>query len=131
MPWHLAESVMCPNQSMQVPQYDAAAFSADVIDNWGHLSSALREDQGELHSQMHALGDLCKREPSAGREILVFLENVLVDPHASSEIENAVAISFLDWSEIDSLGFRTGLGPVVSDVVRTQWERFNGASRSR
>src|SRR5262249_1582637 len=92
---------------MQMSQlgYDEVAFSRDVIARWGHMCNALMEDDGLLHAQMGHLGGLCEDQPEVAPEVFELLEGLLVRKDTISEIENAVAISFLDWERVQRLGF--------------------------
>ena len=85
--------------------YDEAAFSKDVISKWGDICGALIEDQRLLHPQMAHLARLCEARPEAASEIFLFLEDLLVRANVTSEIENAVAISLLDWEKVQRLGY--------------------------
>jgi len=102
---------------MLIPQYDSIEFSKDVIARWGHLSEDLLNDENLLHVQMGHLGRLCISEPSEAESILQFLEDAMARPDAISEIENAVAISFLDWAELSALGPRVVLPTHIAQVI--------------
>ena len=111
-----------------VPSYDENAFSKDVISRWGSLSEDLADDENLLHPQMAALARLCLHTPQICDDILRFLESILGRKDAISEIENAVAISFLQWPELKSVTSDDAIAPTVASVVRTQWERFGSNS---
>ena len=104
--------------------YDEASFSDDVIARWGMLSEELIEDAGLLHPQMATLGHLFVEFPNARTDILAFLSEVLSKRNSISEIENAVAISFIEWPELRALSDQQNVPSNVIDVVRTRWERF-------
>ena len=108
--------------------YDERAFSADVISRWGELSDDLEYDKNLLHPQMGALGRLCVESPRACNEILSFLESILAREDAISEIENAIAISFIRWPDLRKAVGETKIAPEVFNVVRTQWEQFGNNS---
>ena len=108
--------------------YNENSFSKDVVSRWGMLSDELADDKNLLHPQMFALSRLCLENPDARNDILVFLEELLVRKDAISEIENAIAISFLQWPELDSMGVGATIAPKVADVVKTQYERFGSNS---
>jgi hypothetical protein len=103
--------------------YDEAAFSRDVIARWGHIDDALIDDERLLHVQMAHLGRVSRTSAKAASEIFEFLEGLLARKDAISEIENAVAISFLDWSEIEELGLASQLPPKLRQTIQNQWER--------
>ena len=107
-----------------VPSYDENDFSKDVISRWGSLSEDLADDENLLHPQMAALGRLCLGTPQVCEDILGFLESILARKDAISEIENAIAISFLQWPELKSANADAAVAPTVINVVRSQYERF-------
>jgi hypothetical protein len=102
---------------MLIPQYDSIAFSKDAIARWGHLSEDLLDDENLIHTQMGHLGRLCISVPSEAESILQFLEETMARPDAISEIENAVAISFLDWAELSALGPGVVLATHLAQVI--------------
>ena len=108
-----------------ISSYDASAFSQDVIYKWGALSDELADYENLLHPQMAALGRVWIDNPQTREEILEFLDRTLTRSDAIFEIETAVAISFLQWPELES---SASVAPKVAAVVRTQWERFGSNS---
>lgn len=102
--------------------YNEKSFSRDVIDQWGSFSDELADNENLLHPQMAALGRLCRSNHAECVNVLKFLEEILARRDVVSEIENAVAISFLDWPELKTLG--ADIAPNVSEIVRKQWETF-------
>jgi len=109
-----------------VAGYNEDSFSDDVISRWGPLSEELRDDANLLHPQMAALGRLCQSNSENCSDILRFLEGVLNRNDAIAEIENAIAISFLQWPELKAMADGLEVAPRVVQVVQTQWERFGG-----
>src|SRR5262249_17437174 len=103
--------------------YDEVAFSRDVIARWGHICDALIDDDGLLHPQMGQLARLCEDHPEVALDVFEFLEGLLVRKDTISEIENAVAISFLDWERVQRLGFSTQLPTNIAGTIKEQWER--------
>jgi len=103
--------------------YDEVAFSRDVIARWGHICGALIDDDGLLHPQMGHLGRLCEDHPEVAFDVFQFLEGLLVRKDTISEIENAVAISFLDWERAQRLGISAQLPANIADTIKQQWER--------
>jgi len=86
-----------------VPQYDEKAFSADVIARWGNKQPGLVQMAGLLHVQMGELAALCMHSPELAEEVFWFLDEVVNRPDVISEIENAVAISFVEWPDAQEL----------------------------
>ena len=113
---------------MLVQQYDEKAFSNDVVARWGHLSVGLTDDAGLLHLQMGDLAALCLSCPDICNEVLGFLSEVLARTDAISEIENAVAISFIEWPQLIALAEVHTVPSNVGEIVRRQWERHGAGS---
>ena len=44
-------------------------------------------------------------------------------PTAISEIENAVAISFLEWPDLERIGSNIDVPKTIARIVRDQWKR--------
>jgi len=108
--------------------YNEAQFSKDVISRWGHIDDCLIDDEGLLHVQMAHLGRVCKNNPKIAPEIFEFLEALLHRNDAISEIENAVAISFLDWPEVRECGFQDKLPPTLKQTIEEQWKRYEAGT---
>ncbi|MFN6115056.1 MAG: hypothetical protein ACK46C_04165 [Flavobacteriales bacterium] len=106
-----------------VPQYDERAFSADVIARWGDLQPWLKDDADLLHAQMGHLADQSREYPEKADEIFRFLVEVMQRQDTIAEIENAVAISFLEWPEVQELAKALTLPQSVLDVIKEQWIR--------
>jgi hypothetical protein len=104
--------------------YDEAAFSRDVIARWADICDALIDDEGLLHQQMGHIGRLCKAHPEVAPQVFRFLEALLARNDAISEIKNAVAISFLDWEDVQRLGFSEQLPANVEEIIKEQWKRY-------
>src|SRR5262245_12845222 len=84
--------------------YGNAQFSADAVSRFPSLRSDLEEDAELLHVQMGTLAGavrvaLNRGETQLPLEICAFLDEALKNPRAISEIENAVAISFVEAKE--------------------------------
>jgi hypothetical protein len=102
----------------QVPPpsgYDEVAFSRDVIARWADVCHALIDDKGLLHPQMWHLGRMCEAHPEVAPEVFQFLEELLVRKDTICEIRNAVAISFLDWEDVQRLGFSERLPTNIAE----------------
>ncbi len=105
--------------------YDEKAFSRDVIAKWGDINNGLIDDKDLLHIQMahlaQAIIESFKRgDGSIGEEILVFISQALNRTDAVSEIENAVAISFIEYNEIKELGIINIVPSNILKVVKEQ-----------
>ena len=84
--------------------YGNEQFSRDVTDNFGDLRDELEENAGLLHVQMGTLAAAVRRALGSGDaafplRVCAFLDKTLAHPRAIPEIENAVAISFVDACE--------------------------------
>jgi hypothetical protein len=115
------------------PSYDEKAFSKDVIANWGNINNSLIDDENLLHPQMAHLGRTISEsfkegDGSIGKEILEFLNGVLANDDAILEIENAVAISFLEYSDFEELGILNNVPGAILKIVREQKERLDNAT---
>lgn len=102
--------------------YDERSFSAEVIERFGTVEPDLVDDKEFLHCQMATLADLVRQDSERATAVLSFLEEVLSRRDAISEIENAVAISFLDWRVFQAREDWVKAAPRASAVVRRQWE---------
>ncbi len=116
-----------------IMSYDERSFSKDVIARWGSINDFLIDDADSLHMQMAHLGmtireSFEKGNGEVGRKIFVFLENVLAKKDAISEIENAVAISFLELDELQSLGIVSEVPQNVLQIIREQYKRWQRAT---
>lgn len=110
------------------PHYDEESFSDDVIARWGVLSGSLSFYEGLLLPQMAELGRLCGAHPEIAKEILWFSEDTFGQSDAISELENAIALSFLDWEEMQALKRTREIPPGVARIAKEQREgRQRGA----
>ena len=92
-----------PNhEGVLVASYDELAFSKDAVALFGEQIPELGEDVSSIHTQVGLLGSFIRKSKDGfvAKKIFDFLEQVLANPKATSEIENAVAISFLSASEL-------------------------------
>lgn len=108
-------------------EFGAVRFSEEVIRRWAGMLPDLVEDAGMLHCQMGHLADGLRQASDRGdraiaQSMLDFLEEVLLRPDASSEIENAVAISFLQWQELAELDVGDTV-PTLTAVLAAQAQR--------
>jgi hypothetical protein len=94
--------------------YGNAEFSRDVIDRFPALRDYLEFNADLLHPQMGTLAAALRRAVESGDthlplQICSFLDEALRRPNAIAEIENAVAISFVEAYELH----RTPTGEAV------------------
>lgn len=97
-----------------IDSYGNAEFSREVIDRFPILRNDLEFDVDLLHPQMGTLAALIRQSMELGdthlpMQILAFLDEVLRKPNAIAEIENAVAISFIEARELR----RTSTGEAI------------------
>ena len=104
--------------------YDEKDFSKDAISSWGEYAEDLIEDEGLLHVQMGHLARLCKNDTKKADVIFKFLENLLEREDTVSEIENAVAISFLTDSEIQEFENKLRVPNKIREVIREYWKVY-------
>ena len=115
------------------PSYDEKAFSKDVIAKWGSYNDSLIDDENLLHPQMAHLSrtiaeSFNEDDGNIGKEVLEFLGAVLARDDSISEIENAIAISFLEYSELEELGIINLVPITILNIVREQKERWENAT---
>ena len=87
--------------------YDGAALGHDAVQRFPKLQRNLEEADGLIHLIMSALAGaareaLASETPAAANDVFDFVAEALANPRASSEIENAVAISFIEARELRS-----------------------------
>ena len=117
--------------------YGAASFGRDAARQFPDLASDFEEDLELLHVHMATLAGLVRDAIADGdldtvARVGAFLDTVLEHPGAVSEIENAVAISFVDAREFRSLphgseAFRCLPGG-VRRILKEQARRDEGAA---
>jgi len=91
-------------EATRADAYGNAQFSTDAIARFPKLSADLAQDAELLHVQMGTLAgairdSLANEDAEFPLAICAFLAEVLENPRAISEIENAVAISFVEARE--------------------------------
>jgi hypothetical protein len=119
-------SSICALMDKQLPDdkgqllemYDAVSFSRDAIARFPALYEELRKNENQLHVQMAVLARavydaLHRNEIGTAMEVFGFLDQVLRQPRAISGIANAVAISFVELSEL----LRTDQGRLALDSM--------------
>ncbi|ESP94649.1 MULTISPECIES: hypothetical protein [Pseudoalteromonas] len=102
--------------------YGANAFCKDAISNWSVVEPELLEWQDEVHNCLAILADGLRNQTISATEVFCFLESVLSLTDVCPEIENAIAISFIEYSELETLGLSTKVTPSVKDVLKKQYE---------
>lgn len=113
------------SKSQQASTYDEQSFSTDVIDKWGDICESLVENKNQLHMQMFDLGRLVSEAAQSSDvelrgQILRFLEHTLSRKDVALEIENAVAISFLSYQDIEKLGILQEIPAKMWAIVENQ-----------
>jgi len=88
-----------------VDTYGSADFSRDVIRKFPMLQAELQEDVGLLHMQMGTLSKIVLQAITSGElvfplQICEFLDSVLSRECVHPEIENSLAISFIEASAL-------------------------------
>ena len=111
--------------------YDERTFSKGVERRWGDILPFIK-DEG-VHFQMGCLANGIKNAFAAGdarlgREILAFVEDALMRAGFYSEIENAVAISFLEPDDIERLGIAKEVPENIRRVLDEQKRRWESAT---
>jgi hypothetical protein len=103
--------------------YGEQSFSRDAIKRFGSLSNELVDHQPQLHLQMSVLATLTIEALETGNDelaksILNFLDEVIGHVPISSEIPNAVAISFVLPAQIrEAAGTENALAMVPERVL--------------
>ena len=112
--------------------YGNAQFSAEAIARFPKLSADLSEDAELLHVQKGTLAGAVRDVLMSGDTelplaICAFLGEALENPRAISEIENAVAISFVEAKEFRAsaagINVLTQMPKVVRGVLLDQEAR--------
>jgi hypothetical protein len=111
--------------------YGTRAFCEDVEHQWGRFFPLVKGEG--IHFQMHCLANGIRDAFTAGdtrlgRKILAFVEDALIRADSRSEIENAVAISFLEPQEIERLGIDKDIPENVRRVLDEQELRWKNAT---
>lgn len=104
--------------------YDAKDFCCDAILRWGSYEPELLEWTEEVHNCMAILAQGIRDRTIQADEVFVFLESVLGMSDVVSEIENAIAISFLEFVELDESSIAGSVTPMVKEIIRKQYERW-------
>jgi len=110
-------------ETTRTGSYGNAEFSADAISRFPELRADLEEDANLLHVQMGTLAgavrtSLAKGDTELPLAICTFLAEILGNARAISEIENAVAISFVEAREFRATSAGTNALSRMPDIVR-------------
>lgn len=98
--------------SMNLHQgYDAKAFCEDAVSNCS-AEPELLEWTEEIHNSMSILVEGVRGRSIDVIEVSDFLEFILSCTDAMSEIENAIAISFIEFNELLGSRFSRSIIPI-------------------
>ena len=86
--------------------YNETDFVRDAHAKFGESLSGLCDPELGIHSLVFEFGQICRSKPDMAVDVLDFLETTIARRDAISEIENAIAISFLSYEDLMSLGVR-------------------------
>ena len=108
--------------------YGTVEFSEEVVSKFSRYLPELEDDPEMLHTQMGYLADGIRNKLGCSNEILHFLEGLLQLNDADPEIENAIAISFIELSELSKLELAEYIPTAVLNVLKEQQERWRNAT---
>src|SRR5262245_4888736 len=105
---------LADGKGVLVDAYDNAQFSRDVIARFPSLQDDLAFDAELLHPQMGTLAAALRAAVLAGDtglplQICAFLDEALRRPNAITQIENAIAISFVEAHELRNTAVGTAV----------------------
>jgi hypothetical protein len=103
----MGDTLRPDSQGILVDTYGSQQFSRDVIQGFPELLEELGRSTGLLHVQVATLAESVRRALDAGdldsaRRPCTFLDATLDKPKVSSEMMNAIAISFLTQDELQA-----------------------------
>jgi hypothetical protein len=101
----MKDTPLSGGQGVLLEMYDGEQFSRDAIASFPELRAELVQNAGLLHVQMGTLATAVRKGIASGdlvlaSQVCVFLDTLLANPRAHPEIENAVAISFVEAAEL-------------------------------
>jgi hypothetical protein len=129
------DTPLADRKGVLVDSYGNEQFSRDAIARFPNLRSELAFDADLLHVQIGTLAHALRRAVESGDtrfplEICVFLDETLRKPKVISEIENAVAISFVEAYELRATPTGMAVLRMMPTSVRTillEQEKRGGA----
>jgi hypothetical protein len=121
----LSDTALPNNDGLLVDSFGNAEFSRDVIAAFPELRADLTYHTELLHPQMGTLAAAVREslrldDIAFPLRVCAFLDGVLLNPKAISEIENAVAISCLEAHELRA----TGSGRLLLDRMPVSVRRL-------
>lgn len=131
----MADKLLPHGGGILLEQYDGAQVGPDAISKFPSLREEIEDADGLLHLQLSALARgvrdciLCG-DIVLANEILSFVDSALCHPKASPEIENAVALSFVEPWELRQSEVGQALlaeMPATLKQVLLEQERRGGA----
>ena len=105
-------------------RYDEKRFCKEVASRWSSSESELLEWQEEVHNVTAILADGVRTQSISSIEVFEFIEAILINQDYASEIENALAISFIEFQELEELGLKDIDSPLLIDIMKKQYERW-------
>lgn len=103
--------------------YDEKEFIKDTIRLWGSNLPELSEPNEGIHYYMTMLAEAIRLKEISANEVLDFLNSILQKDIVNSEIENAVAISFLEYTELTNLDLLNSTPDLVTNILKKQHEK--------
>lgn len=102
--------------------YDEKEFIKDVIRFSGSSLPEISEPNEGIHYYMSILAEGIRSKEISAIEVFDFLDSILQKDLVNSEIENAVAISFLDYTELTNLNLLKSTSELVIKILKKQHE---------
>ena len=117
------DTPLADGKGVLVDAYGNAQFSRDVIARFPSLRKDLEFDADLLYPQMGTLAVAVREAVLAGDtdlplQVCTFLDEALSKPNASSEIENAVALSFVEAYELRKAAAGKAVLKLMPESVR-------------
>jgi hypothetical protein len=103
--------------------YDEKEFIKDAFRLWGSNLPELSEPNEGIHYYMTILAEGIRSKEIGAIEVFDILDSILQKDMVISEIENAVAISFLEYSELANLSLLNSTPDSVINILRKQHEQ--------
>jgi hypothetical protein len=101
----MTDRLLANKKGMLLKMYDGPDLASDAVARFPGLKPQLEEAEEQIHGLMQVLATAAMqgvRESNLATVLAIwsFLEEVLSNPRAHSEIENAVRISFMNQGEL-------------------------------